>query len=330
MAGETGENRRKPKGREISRPVRRDAGPAGRTSKETGRESDMEDHIVRATAADGYVRAYAAVTTNLVQEARRIHETSGVATVALGRTLTAAAMMARMLKNDKDTMTIQIKGGGPLGLIVVVTDAFSNVRGYVHNTKVYLPLNQAGKFDVAAAIGKDGYLNVIKDLGLKEPYIGYVKLVSGEIGEDLAYYFAASEQVPTVVAVGVLVGPDENVLAAGGYIIQLMPGASEEIIGYIEEKVMFADSITCMLTDGMDAEAVLRSLLGEKDLQVIERLPCSYRCTCSRDRMERNLITLGAEEILKMADEQHGAELQCHFCNSRYHFTEEELRALIK
>ncbi|HOJ80775.1 MAG TPA: Hsp33 family molecular chaperone HslO [Clostridiales bacterium] len=290
----------------------------------------MEDHIVRATAADGYVRAFAAVTTNLVQDAHKIHEASGVATVALGRTLTAAAMMARMLKNDKDTMTIQIRGDGPLGLIVVVTDAFSNVRGYVHNPQVYLPLNPAGKFDVSAAVGKNGYLNVIKDLGLREPYIGYVKLASGEIGEDIAYYFAASEQVPTAVSVGVLVGPDQNVLAAGGYIIQLMPDAGEEIIDYLEEKVMFADSITCMLSDGMDAEAVLRSLLGEKDLQIIDRLPCRYQCTCSRDRMERNLVSLGAVELGKMADEQHGAELQCHFCNKKYYFTEEELRALIK
>lgn len=290
----------------------------------------MEDHVVRATAADGYVRAFAAVTTNLVQEAHRIHDSSGVATAALGRTLTAAAMMSRMLKNDKDTMTIQIRGGGPLGLIVVVTDAYSNVRGYVGNPKVYLPLNQAGKFDVAAAVGKDGYLNVIKDLGLKEPYIGYVNLVSGEIGEDLAYYFASSEQVPTVVAVGVLIDPDENVLTAGGYIIQLMPGASEEIIEYLEEKVLLADSITYMLSNGMDAEAVLQSLLGEKGLQVVDRLPCSYRCTCSRDRMERNLISMGAEEIGKMADEMHGAELQCYFCNKKYYFTEEELRALIK
>jgi molecular chaperone Hsp33 len=289
----------------------------------------MEDHIVRATAADGYIRAFAAVTTNLVQEAYMMHETSGVATAALGRTLTAAAMMARMLKNEKDVMTIQIRGDGPLGPIVVVTDAFSNVRGYVNEPKVYLPLTPAGKFDVAAAVGRNGYLNVIKDLGLKEPYIGYVDLVSGEIGEDLAYYFASSEQVPTVVSVGVLVGPDENVLAAGGYIIQLMPGADEEIIEYLEEKVLLADSITYMLSTGMDGAAVLESLLGEKDLQIIDTLPCRYRCTCSRDRMERNLISLGAGEIVKMADEQHGAELQCHFCNKKYYFTEEELRALV-
>ena len=192
------------------------------------------------------------------------------------------------------------------------------------------PAQPRRKFDVAVAVGRNGYLNVIKDMGLKEPYIGYVKLVSGEIGEDLAYYFASSEQVPTVVSVGVLVGPDENVLAAGGYIIQLMPGADEEIIEYLEEKVLLADSITYMLSTGMDGAAVLESLLGEKGLQVTDTLPCRYQCTCSRDRMERNLISLGAEEIVKMADEQHGAELQCHFCNNKYYFTEEELRALVE
>lgn len=288
----------------------------------------MEDHIVRATAADGSIRAFAAVTKELVQEAHDIHGTTGAATAALGRTLTAAAMMARMLKNDNDVMTIQIKGDGPLGLIVVVSDARSNVRGYVHNPQVYLPLNAAGKFDVAGAVGRNGYLNVIKDLGLKEPYVGYVELVSGEIGEDIAYYFASSEQVPTVVAVGVLVNPDESVATAGGYIIQLMPGADEEIVRYLEEKVLLADSVTYMLSSGMDASAVLDSLLGEKGLQVIDRLPCKYRCNCSRDRMERNLISLGVKEIRKMADEQHGAELQCHFCNTKYRFTEEELRSL--
>jgi molecular chaperone Hsp33 len=288
----------------------------------------MEDHIVRATAANGSIRAFAAVTKELVQEAQTIHSASGTATAALGRTLTAAAMMARMLKNENDVITIQIKGDGPLGLMVVVSDAQSNVRGYVHNPQVYLPLNAAGKFDVAGAVGRNGYLNVIKDLGLKEPYVGYVQLVSGEIGEDIAYYFASSEQIPTVVAVGVLVNPDGSVATAGGYIIQLMPGADEEIVRYLEEKVLLADSITYMLSSGMDASAVLESLLGEKELQVTDRLPCKYKCYCSRDRMERNLISLGAKEIREMADEQHGAELQCHFCNTRYYFTEEELRSL--
>ncbi len=288
----------------------------------------MEDHIVRATAAGGSVRAFAAVTRDLVQKAHVIHGTSGVATAALGRTLTAAAMMGRMFKNEKDILTIQIKGDGPLGGIIAVSDAQSNVRGYVHEPQVYLPLNAAGKFDVAAAVGKEGYLNVIKDLGLKEPYVGYVNLVSGEIGEDLAYYFAYSEQIPTVVSLGVLVDTDENVITAGGYIIQLMPDADEGIIEFIEDKVFLADSVTYMLSTGMDGEAVLNSLLGEKGLEITDRLPCRYQCNCSRERMERNLISLGAKELEDMANEQHGAEVQCHFCNTKYHFTEAELRGL--
>jgi molecular chaperone Hsp33 len=288
----------------------------------------MEDHIVRATAAGGSVRAFAAVTKDLVQKAHTIHGTSGVATAALGRTLTAAAMMGRMFKNERDILTIQIKGNGPLGGIIAVSDAQSNVRGYVHEPQLYLPLNAAGKFDVASAVGREGYLNVIKDLGLKEPYVGYVNLVSGEIGEDLAYYYAYSEQIPTVVSLGVLVDTDENVITAGGYIIQLMPDADEGIIEYIEDKVFLADSITYMLSTGMDGEAVLNSLLGEKGLEITDRLPCRYQCNCSRERMERNLISLGAKELEDMADEQHGAELQCHFCNSKYYFTEAELREL--
>jgi molecular chaperone Hsp33 len=289
----------------------------------------MEDHIVRATAAGGAVRAFAAVTTDLVQKAHITHGTSGVASAALGRTLTAAAMMGRMFKNEKDQLTIQIKGDGPLGGIIAVSDAQSNVRGYVYEPQVYLPLNAAGKFDVAGAVGRKGYLNVIKDLGLKEPYVGYVDLVSGEIGEDMAYYFASSEQIPTVVSLGVLVDTDENVVTAGGYIIQLMPGADESIISFIEDKVFLADSITYMLSTGMDAEAVLDSLLGEKELQITDRLPCKYQCNCSRERMERNLISLGAKELEDMAEEQHGAEVQCHFCNTKYQFTEAELRGLI-
>jgi molecular chaperone Hsp33 len=288
----------------------------------------MKDHIVRATAAGGQVRAFAAVTKDLVQQSHIAHGTSAVASAALGRTLTAAAMMGRMFKNEKDVLTIQIKGDGPLGGIIVVSDSQSNVRGYVYEPHVYLPLNSTGKLDVAQAVGK-GYLNVIKDMGLKEPYVGYVDLVSGEIGEDMAYYFASSEQIPTVVSLGVLVDSDENILTAGGYIIQLMPGADESIIEFIEDKVFFADTITYMLSVGMDAEAVLNSLLGEKELQITDRNSCRYQCNCSRDRMERNLISLGSKELLELVNEQHGAELQCHFCNSKYQFTEDELRALI-
>lgn len=289
----------------------------------------MEDHIVRATAANGMVRAFAAVTKDMVQEAHITHGTSGIASAALGRTLTAAAMMSRMFKNENDVLTIQIKGSGPLGGIVVVSDSQSNVKGYVYNPQVYLPLTATGKFDVAGALGKPGYLNVIKDLGLREPYVGYVDLVSGEIAEDIAYYFAYSEQIPTVVSLGVLVGADENIITAGGYMMQLMPGADEELIEYLEDKVMMADSITCMLTDGLEPSEILERFLGEKGLEINDKLPCRFKCDCSRERMERGLVTLGAKELREMADEQHGAELVCHFCNKKYYFTEEELRLLI-
>lgn len=289
----------------------------------------MEDHIVRATAARGGVRAFAALTTGLVQEAHVLHGTSGVASAALGRTLTAAAMMSRMFKNEKDVLTIQIRGDGPLGGIIAVSDYKSNVRGYVYNPEVYLPLNAVGKFDVAGAVGKKGYLNVIKDMGLKEPYVGFVDLVSGEIGEDLAYYYAYSEQVPTIISLGVLVAPDESILAAGGYLIQLMPEAEESLVEFLEDKVLLADSITYMLSVGMEPSDVLENLLGEKELEITEKTPCRYQCNCSRDRMERNLISLGSKELLEMAEEQHGAELQCHFCSKKYSFTEEELKGLV-
>ena len=289
----------------------------------------MEDHIIRATAAEGRIRAFAAVTKDIVQEAHVIHGTSGVASAALGRTLTAAAMMSRMFKNEKDVLTIQIKGDGPLGGIIAVSDYQSNVRGYVYNHEVYLPLSPVGKFDVAEAVGRNGYLNVIKDMGLKEPYVGFVNLVSGEIGEDLAYYYAYSEQVPTVVSLGVLIGADENVVTAGGYILQLMPGADESLVEFLEEKVLLTDSITYMLSEGMDPSRVLDELLGEKGLEITEKVPCKYLCNCSRDRMERNLISLGGKELLEMAEEQHGAELQCHFCSKKYKFSEEDLRELV-
>jgi molecular chaperone Hsp33 len=289
----------------------------------------MEDHIVRATAANGMVRAFAAITKEMVQDAHITHGTSGIASAALGRTLTAAAMMSRMFKNENDVLTIQIKGNGPLGGIVVVSDSQSNVKGYVYNPQVYLPLTATGKYDVAGAVGKPGYLNVIKDLGLREPYVGYVDLVSGEIAEDIAYYFAYSEQIPTVVSLGVLVGSDENIITAGGYMLQLMPGADEDLIEYLEDKVMMTDSITCMLTDGLGPSEILEKLLGEKGLEMNDTLPCKYQCDCCRERMERGLVTLGAKELVEMADEQHGAELVCHFCNKKYYFTEEELRSLV-
>lgn len=290
----------------------------------------MQDYIVRATAAEGSVRAVAAITTDMVREARDTHELSPVASAALGRTLTAAAIMSLSLKNPKDALTIQIKGDGPLGGIVVVTDAFANVRGYVYNPQVYLPLNEKGKFDVAGAVGREGYLNVIKDLGLKEPYVGYVNLVSGEIGEDLAYYFANSEQVPSVVSLGVLVQPDETIANAGGFFIQLMPGAGDDIIDYLERKVSEIPPVTKLLSEGKSAEQILELILGEKGIRFIDSMECRYVCNCSKERMERAIISLGRQEIKNIIEEQQEAELQCHFCNNKYTFSKEELEDLLE
>ena len=290
----------------------------------------MEDYIVRATAAEGTIRAFACVSTEMVAEARRVHNLSPLASAALGRTMTAAAMMSIMLKGPKDTLTIQIKGGGPLGGIIVAADTFANVRGYVYNPQVDLPLNPAGKFDVGAAVGKGGYMNVIKDMGLKEPYIGYVNLVSGEIGEDLAYYYAYSEQVPSVVSLGVLVNPDESIANAGGYIIQLMPGAEENVVDFLENKVNSLPSVTRLLAEGNRAEDILEMVLGEKGLKFVDETGCRYKCNCSRERMERALLSLGRKEIKELIEDQHDAELQCHFCNTKYHFTEGQLREYLE
>ncbi|MCX8131303.1 MAG: Hsp33 family molecular chaperone HslO [Clostridia bacterium] len=288
-----------------------------------------EDYIIAATAAGGTVRAFAATTTNMVREAKATHDLSMVSSAALGRTITAAAIMSKMLKGEKDTVTIQIKGNGPIGGLVVVSDSAANVRGYVYNPQVELPLNEAGKLDVGGAIGKEGYMNVIKDLGLKEPYIGYVDLVTGEIGDDIAYYFALSEQVPSVVALGVLVDTDGGIINAGGYIIQLMPGAEDSLINYIENTINAIPTVSQLLAYGESPESILEIIFGEKDLRINSKSPCRYLCNCSRDRMERNLISVGKDEIRSIIEEQHGAELHCHFCNKKYQFTEQELKGLI-
>lgn len=290
----------------------------------------MEDYIVSATAAGGTVRAFAATTTSMVKEAKELHGLSMVASAALGRTMTGGAIMSKMLKGEKDTITIQIKGNGPLGGVVVVGDSKANIRGYVYNSQIELPLNDIGKLDVGGAVGKEGYMNVIKDLGLKEPYIGYVDLVTGEIGDDLAYYFAYSEQVPSVVALGVLVDTDGSIINAGGYIIQLMPGAEEGLISYIENTINAIPTVSQLLAYGESPEGILDIIFGDRDLKISEKTPCRFMCNCSRERMERNLISIGKDEIQGIIDEQHGAELQCHFCNKKYHFSEEELLGLIE
>lgn len=290
----------------------------------------MKDYIIRATAFNDTIRAFAAITTNIVQTAKDMHDTSPVATAALGRTLTAASIMGCMLKNKEDTATIQIRGDGPLGGIIAVTTSDSKVRGYVYNPQVYLPLNEKGKLDVGGAVGKNGYLNVIKDLGLKEPYIGYVKLVSGEIAEDMAYYMTYSEQIPSVVALGVLINPDGNISNAGGFVIQAMPGADDSVVERIEKNVLAMPPVTAMLSEGNTPENILQRAFDGESYKIIDTVDCEYKCNCSRERMTRNLISLGRDEILDIINEQHEAQLECHFCNKKYHFTEEELRALIE
>jgi len=289
----------------------------------------MKDYVVRATAAEGTVRAVAAINTNMVKDAINVHGLSPLASVALGRTMTAVSLMSTFLKNEKDTLTIQIKGDGPLGGIVVVSDLNANVRGYVHNPLADLPMNANGKYDVSGAIGENGYLNVIRDLGLKEPYIGYVKLLTGEIAEDIAYYYASSEQIPSVVALGVLTNSEELIKCSGGFIIQLMPDAKENVISVIEEKIASLPSVTKLFSDGNSPEDILELILGDMDLKMGESSPCQYKCNCSRERMEKSLMCLGREEIESIIKEQHGAETCCYFCNSKYQFTEEELLRLL-
>lgn len=289
----------------------------------------MKDQIVTATAAGSTVRVFAADTTNMVKSAWETHGLSPVATAALGRTITATAIMSKMLKGEQDTITVQIKGDGPIGGIVAVSDHQANVRGYVHNPETALPLNNVGKLDVSGAVGKKGYMNVIRDMGLKEPYIGYVELVSGEIAEDIAYYFAASEQIPTVVSLGVLIDTDGSVLNAGGFIIQLMPGADEKIINYIENTIASIPCVTYLLASGENPCGILDIIFGEKDLKIIDIRDCKYQCNCSRERMENNIICLGKSEIQSIIDDQHEAEIQCHFCNKKYYFSEKELSILI-
>lgn len=288
----------------------------------------MNDYIVTATAANGTVRAFAAVTTNLVREAANTHLTFPVATAALGRALTGTAMMSKMLKGDKNTMTVQFTGDGPIGGIITVTDSKANVRGYVHNPQIDLPLNAEGKLDVGRAVG-NGRLNVIKDLGLKDPYIGFVRISSGEIAEDLAAYFAYSEQVPTVVALGVLVGEDGDVINSGGYIIQLMPDAENTTIDHIEDRISKISSVTEFLSTGKSPEDMLEFILGEKDLKLYDTTECNFKCNCGRDKMEKNLISLGEGDLREIIEEQGEIETQCHFCNKKYVFSKEDIEALI-
>ncbi len=285
------------------------------------------DYIVRATAADGQIRAFAATTRETVEYARAAHDTSPVATAALGRLLTGAAMMGVMMKGDKDLLTLQIKGDGPIGGIVVTADSHGAVKGYVHHPHVILPANSKGKLDVSGAVGK-GVLQVIRDLGLKEPYQGSVDLQTGEIAEDLTYYFATSEQVPSSVGLGVLMDKDNTVRQAGGFIIQLMPYTPDEVIDQLEQKLSQVSSVTAMLDRGMTPEQILEDLLGTFDLEINEKTQTEYRCDCSKERFARALISIGRRDLKEMADEGKPIEVNCHFCNRKYRFSPEEIKEL--
>lgn len=278
---------------------------------------------------DGSVRVFAAVTTDLVNEAFRIHRTFPTATAALGRTLTAAAIMGTHLKNDTDSVTLQFCGDGPIGNIIAVSDNLSRVRGYVTNPFLQLPLNENGKLDVAKAVGK-GYLNVVRDLSMKEPYTGQVPIVSGEIAEDITYYYAKSEQVPTAIGLGVLVDKDHSVLCSGGFMIQLMPEATEETAVKLEEILKELPPVTQMIQDGMTAEDIFFRVTDGFDMLMENKtITPKYECKCSRERMERALISIGKEELQSIIDEQGEAELTCQFCDNKYTFSKGELTELL-
>lgn len=290
----------------------------------------MSDQLIRAISKDGHIKATAVSTRALTERARQIHKALPVATAALGRTLAAVSMMGNALKEDGASVTLQIKGGGPLGTLLAVSDNQGNVRGTVDNPVVDLPLRPDGKLDVGAAVGHEGTLTVIRDLNMKEPYVGSVGLLGGEIAEDLAAYFVESEQIPTACGLGVLVDRDQSVLAAGGYLIQLLPGAGEDTIAKVEGSLMAAGAVTGLLRDDPDPEAMLRRALSDFDLEILEKSPIEYRCYCSRERMERALISLGAEELQSMIDEQGSADLTCRFCDNVQHFSREDLEAMVR
>ncbi|MEE1314781.1 MAG: Hsp33 family molecular chaperone HslO [Faecalimonas sp.] len=289
----------------------------------------MQDYIVRATAASGQIRAFAATTRELVETAREAHNTSPVATAALGRLLTAGTMMGSMMKNDTDILTIQIQCDGPIGGLTVTADVHGNVKGYVVNPTVMLPPSKKGKLDVATALGL-GVLNVIKDMGLKEPYLGQTILMTSEIAEDLTYYFATSEQVPSSVGLGVLMEKDNTVKQAGGFIVQVMPFVEDEVVDRLEANIAKLDSVTSMLDQGMTPEQILETVLEGMDVEFTDTMPTKFACNCSKERVEKALISIGRKEIQEMIDEGKEIEMHCHFCNTGYTFDIEELKCILK
>ncbi len=289
----------------------------------------MGDYMVRATAADAQIRAFAVTSRELTEAARAAHNTSPVVTAALGRLMAGALMMGGMLKDEKDILTLQIRGAGSVHGITATADAAGHVKGYADNPQAMMSPNSVGKLDVGGVIGA-GVLHVMKDMGLKEPYVSTITLQTGEIADDLTYYFAASEQVPSVVALGVLMNRDNTVRQAGGFIVQLMPFTSEEIISRLEEKLTKITSVTELLEEGKTPEELLESVLGELGLEITDRMPVSFRCDCSRERVEKVLLSLGKKDLQEMIDEGKEVELHCHFCNRNYTFSVEEVERLMK
>lgn len=289
----------------------------------------MSDYIIRATAANSQIRAFAAVTTETVETARKAHNTSPVATAALGRLLTGGAMMGVMMKGEKDILTLQIHAGGPLQGITVTADSQGRVKGYVGNPNVCIPANSKGKLDVAGAVGV-GFMNVIKDMGLKEPYLGQVALQTSEIAEDLTYYFATSEQVPSAVGLGVLMNRDNTVRQAGGFIVQLMPFADEAVISKLEENVGKINSVTNLLEEGHNAESLLEAVLDGFDIEINDRISTEFYCNCSKERVEKALVSIGRKDLNELIQEGKEVEMNCHFCNTNYTFSVEELKEILR
>ena len=289
----------------------------------------MNDYIVRAVAADSQIRAFAAVTTETVETARKDHNTSPVATAALGRLLTGGAMMGVMMKGENDILTLQIKGDGPINGITVTADSRGRVKGYAGNPEVLIPANSKGKLDVSGAVG-NGILNVIKDMGLKEPYSGQVVLQTGEIAEDLTYYFAVSEQVPSAVGLGVLMNKDNTVRQAGGFIVQVMPFAEETTIAKLEQNVQKIQSVTTLLEQGHTPESLLEQVLEGFDIEINDTIPTEFYCNCDKNRVEKALISIGRKELNELIQEGKEVELNCHFCNTNYVFSVEELKEILR
>lgn len=286
-----------------------------------------KDRLIRGTALNGKVRAFAVRTTELVEELRRRHDTYPTATAAMGRTVTAATMMGAMLKGS-EKLSIMVKGNGPIGQIVAESNALGEVRGYVHNPHIHLPSNSMGKLDVAGAVGTEGFIDVIKDLGMKEPYRGSIPIISGELGDDFTYYFAVSEQTPAAVGLGVLVDTDESVIVAGGFIVQLLPGLTDAEITEIEKAVGAMPSVTALLDQGLEPEEMLRYLLP--DAVVMDELDINFACQCSRERVEQTLVSLGRDELERLIAEDEQAEVVCHFCNEAYVFNKDDLQVILE